>query len=47
MKRKEYLTGLMRQRPEWIASSMAIPSTYMTRMHVALHAVALRRIARK
>ena len=40
MKRRDYLTELMRQRPEWLRGSMAEP----TRTHVLLHAVALRRM---
>ena len=43
MKRRDYLTELMRQRPEWLRGSMAEPTRYMTRTHVLLHAVALRR----
>ena len=44
MKRRDYLTELMRQRPEWLRGSMAEPTHYMTRTHVLLHAVALRRM---
>ena len=44
MKRRDYLTELMRQRPEWLRGSMAEPTRYMTRTHVLLHAVALRRM---
>jgi len=44
MKRRDYLTELMRQRPEWLRGSMAEPTRYMTRSHVLLHAVALRRM---
>jgi len=44
MKRRDYLTELMRQRPEWLRGSMAEPTRFMTRTHVLLHAVALRRM---
>ena len=44
MKRRDYLTELMRQRPEWLRGSMAEPTRHMTRTHVLLHAVALRRM---
>lgn len=44
MTRREYLAVLMRQRPELLRASMAAPSRYMTRTHVLLHAVALRRM---
>lgn len=43
-KRSNYLAGLLRQSPEWILASMAKPTRYMTRTHVLLHAVALRRM---
>ena len=44
MKRSDYLAMLLRQRPEWLRSSMAEPTRHMTRTHVLLHAVALRRM---
>jgi hypothetical protein len=44
MRRSDYLAELLRQRPEWLRGSMAEPTRYMTRMHVLLHAVALRRM---
>lgn len=44
MKRQAYLAELLRQRPEWLRGSMAEPTRYMTRAHVLLHAVALRRM---
>jgi hypothetical protein len=44
MKRRLYLEQLLRQRPEWLRGSMAEPTRHMTRMHILLHAVALRRM---
>lgn len=44
MKRRLYLEQLLRQRPEWLRGSMAEPTRHMTRTHVMLHAVALRRL---
>ena len=44
MKRQAYLVELLRQRPERLRGSMAEPTRYMTRTHVLLHAVALRRM---
>ena len=44
MKRSDYLAELMRQRPDWLRGSMAEPTRHMTRTHVLLHAVALRRM---
>lgn len=44
MKRQAYLSELLRQRPEWLRGSMAEPTRHMTRTHVLLHAVALRRL---
>lgn len=44
MRRSDYLAALMRQRPEWLLGSMAEPTRHMTRTHVLLHAVALRRM---
>jgi hypothetical protein len=43
--RKLYLETLLRQRPEWLRASMASPSAGMTRTHIRLHAVALRRLS--
>lgn len=44
MTKREYLTLLTQQRPDWIRASMAAPTRYMTRTHVLLHSVALRRM---
>lgn len=44
MKRSDYLAELLRQRPEWLRGSMAEPTRCMTRTHILLHAVALRRM---
>ena len=44
MKRSNYLAALMRQSPEWLRGSMAEPTRCMTRMHILLHGVALRRM---
>lgn len=44
MTRRAYLVELMRQRPEWLRGSMAEPTRHMTRTHLLLHAVALRRM---
>ncbi len=44
MRRSDYLAELLRQRPEWLRGSLAEPTRYMTRTHVLLHAVALRRM---
>ena len=44
MKRSDYLAKLLRQRPEWLRGSMSDPTRHMTRTHVLLHAVALRRM---
>ena len=44
MTRRDYLAGLLRQSPEWLRGSMGEPTRYMTRTHVLLHAVALRRM---
>ena len=44
MRRRHYLEQLLRQRPEWLLGSMAEPTRHMTRTHVLLHAVALRRL---
>lgn len=43
-KRSNYLSALMLQGPDWIRASMADPTPRMTRTHVLLHAVALRRM---
>jgi hypothetical protein len=48
MKRQEYLSALMRlMRPDEIKRSAAQPSAYMTRTHILLHYVALRRLGVK
>ena len=47
MNRRDYLSLLMRQRPEWLLESMSAPSNRMTRSHVLLHGVALRRMGIK
>jgi hypothetical protein len=48
MMRSEYLAALMRlMRPDEIKRSAASPSAYMTRTHVLLHYVALRRLGVK
>lgn len=39
-----YLSLLMRQTPDWLRASMADPTLYMSKMHLSLHAVALRRM---
>ncbi len=44
MRRRHYLEQLLRQRHEWLHGSMAEPTRHMTRTHVLLHAVALRRL---
>ena len=44
MSKREYLLRLTRQSPDWLRASMAEPTHYMTRTHVLLHAVALRRM---
>lgn len=45
MTRAKYLAALMRlMRPDEIKRSAASPSAYMTRTHVLLHYVALRRL---
>ena len=44
MRKQTYLTILMRQSPDWIIGSMRNPSPSMRPIHVALHAIALRRL---
>lgn len=44
MRKRCYLAALMRQSPDWVRASMAEPTSYMTRTHVLLHAVALQRM---
>ena len=46
MKKRAYLQALMAQPAQWIAASAANPSPGMTRTHVALHLIELRRRAR-
>lgn len=43
MTKREYLSRLLTQSPDWIRASMKEPTRYMTKMHIALHAIALRR----
>ena len=45
-RKRTYLTRLMAQPSQWIAASAASPSPAMTRTHVALHLIELRRRAR-
>ena len=45
-RKRTYLTHLMAQPAQWIAASAASPSPAMTRTHVALHLIELRRRAR-
>jgi hypothetical protein len=45
-RKRTYLTRLMAQPAQWIAASAASPSPAMTRTHVALHLIELRRRAR-
>jgi hypothetical protein len=42
MSRKEYLNLLRKQPTQWIVESMESPSAYMTKTHIALHAIELR-----
>ena len=44
MRKQTYLAILMRQSPDWIIGSMRNPSPSMRSIHVALHAIALRRL---
>lgn len=44
MRRSLYLSVLLQQSPEWIRSSMSNPTSGMTKTHIALHAIALRRL---
>lgn len=46
MTKRQYLAGLMTMPASWIRASMADPSPYMRPIHIALHAIALRRIGR-
>lgn len=43
MKKQKYLKLLMEMPTDWIISSMHDPSPYMTKTHIKLHAIALRR----
>jgi hypothetical protein len=45
MTKREYLAKLMTMPADWIGASAADPSRYMTKTHVALHHIALRRLA--
>ena len=42
--KRMYLSLLMRQTPDWLRASMAEPTPYMSKTHLLLHAVALRRM---
>lgn len=42
MSRKEYLNLLRKQPTQWIVQSMESPSAYMSKTHIALHAIELR-----
>ena len=42
-RKRKYLSALMAQPAQWIAASAASPSPAMTRIHVALHLIELRR----
>ena len=44
MRKQTYLAILVRQSPDWIRASMCNPSQSMRPIHVALHAIALRRL---
>jgi hypothetical protein len=44
MRKQTYLAILMCQSPDWIIGSMRNPSPSMRPVHVALHAIALRRL---
>lgn len=44
MTRRHYLNLLLAQSADWVRASMSNPSPGMTRTHVALHAIALRRL---
>jgi len=43
MTKREYMSLLLKQSPDWIRASMEEPTCHMTKMHIALHAIALRR----
>jgi hypothetical protein len=43
MTKQEYRALLSQQPTHWIVRSMTHPSIHMTPMHVALHAIVLRR----
>ena len=44
MRKQTYLATLMHQSPDWIRASMRNPSPSMRPIHIALHAIALRRL---
>lgn len=44
--KRKYLSALMAQPTDWIEASAASPSQHMTKMHVALHLIELRRRGR-
>jgi len=43
MNNREYLALINKESTEWIRASMGSPSKYMRPIHIALHAIALRR----
>lgn len=43
MGKRDYLAALNRQSTDWILSSAQNPNRFMTRIHVLLHYVILRR----
>jgi hypothetical protein len=47
MKKQRYLAALLRQKPDWILLSAKNPNHYMTKTHVLLHYIALRKIGEK
>jgi hypothetical protein len=44
MKKQRYLAALLRQKPNWILLSAKNPNHYMTKTHVLLHYIALRKM---
>ncbi len=47
MKKQAYLAALMAQPLEWIRRSANSPNRFMTKMHVSLHHVAIRKLTRQ
>lgn len=45
--KRAYLSLLLQCRPDWIRSSMENPAPRMSKTHIRLHAVALRRMGAK